>query len=167
MNFFDKNKKLMYFSESWDALWNPVGATVNKNNYRDIATSILTNALNNAGANIPVYARLSIKMDGVNLVSGAELSQNNTAFFDPTDVEIATAPTVHTVTYNNNGSATCNCESLRPNVIDGENFETLITGTINTLTVTMGGVDITQPSWKTSKKIIIDSVTGALVITIT
>lgn len=167
MNFYNKDKKLLYFSEQWDAKLNPVGATPNSNTYRDITTTIISNALNNAGLNVPLYARISIKMDGDNLVSGAALSQGNTAFFDATDVESATAPTTHSVTYNNNGSATCNCEDYRPNVIDGENFETLITGTINTLTVTMDGVDITQQSWITNGKIVINSVTGALVITIT
>jgi hypothetical protein len=177
---YNSDRKKMYATSKWDSKWVPRSFSSNANNSRTITADNIETFINHAGTKLPLYVRASFTKDGNALASGCGLTQDGVGLFDPSSVDAATEPTIHDVTYTENG-AFCNCtrnmsanpptaSALQPNIIDGENFETYVSAesgkTITSVTVTMGGVDITETSWDaTKKKITINSVTGALVIT--
>lgn len=184
--FYNSNKKLIYWSSGNNAKWEPRQyANKGQDFYRDVATNNLSNILSEAGNNVPVYARTIINPTYTHTAEGdikgyPNITQGNTDFLaGMTFVEAPVSElNIHSITYHNNG-ASCNSSGnfigivYRPNAIHGENFETIITEdsgkTLQSVVVTMGGVNISDdhPEWLANKKIVIDSVTGDLDITVT
>ena len=175
----NSQKKYVWHSEPYDAKWNPYRMTNNsrsQNQYREWPESTLQGAINTAGGT--VYFMDCFILDNGLPPQGLELVQGETNFLDGVVFVAADDLVVHNISYSGDG-ASCAIDMiaqdipLMPNIIHGMNFETLITvdsgKTLQSVVVTMGGVNISDdhPEWKTNKKIVIDSVTGDLDITVT
>lgn len=176
--FYDADRKLMFYDASFTVRRHPVEFSANANNSRTLTTANLDTIFNAAGAKVPVYCRASFAKTGAAITSGCGLTQGGTSFIDITDIVAATVDeTTHSVTMN-----LTHCTSPASNyltqILDGQRLEVVFkadsgytTGNI-AFSVTMGGVDITANTTAstvtigndTFRKLVIENVTGALVI---
>ena len=168
--FYNKNKQLIFgwnTDKNMALYYGPSNGTS-----RTLNSSARSTLIGHIGSgNLPAYARAGFKLaSSSSLESGCGITAGGTALFDVNNISILDTLPAHNITYNLTG-VTFSQESAKPKVFDGDNFYcgfSVDSGkTLQSVTVTMDGVDISQAEWKTNKRIEIASVTGDLVVTIT
>lgn len=173
--FYDKNKKHMMNWDSGGYKDCPYHFVVNSGGSRQIATNYLSAMLSYAGG--LAYVRACFDLNDGEMNASNALTQGSSSWLDLSNTESANDLVVHNITYSltgctTNASSSTTSHTARNNIINGENFQDTINvgngKTLQSVTVTMDGVDITSTVYNSStKKIVIASVTGALVITAT